>query len=77
MSVREYPKFKFMPEWRNYAVKKCDWRRRIALYDAISLYGCFAVEEELQNAEDQAYFETKVIPELDRQHKLLEDGKEI
>lgn len=76
-SVREYPKFKFQPEWVYYIDKLDDWRRKLSMYDNISLYGCYGVEDEFLHDDDKAYFDKKIRPELDRQHKRLEEGKDI
>ena len=76
-SVREYPKFKFQPEWAYYIDKLDDWKRQLSMYDNISLYGCYGVEDEFLHADDEAYFDNKIRPELDRQHKLLDEGKDI
>lgn len=78
--VKEYPKFRWMPEWADYyaKIKDCgDWMRELAFCDAIMLYGCYAIYDELLNPEDKAYFDMQVVPELNRQHKRLEEGKEI
>lgn len=76
---KEYPKFHWMPEWKHYTdtIPKEQTDRRLDMLDAIMIYGCYGVKYVVQTPEDKAYFEKEIIPELDRQHKLLDEGKEI
>lgn len=78
-TVQEYPKFRWMPEWKHYTdtIPKEQTDRRLDMYDAIMLYGCYSIYDELLNPEDKAYFDKEIVPELNRQHKRLEEGKEI
>ena len=75
-----YEMFHFMPEWLEYAENINDPKRELAFFDSISKYGCYEIEPtEITEigGEDLDYFNAQVRPELDRQHKLLREGKEI
>lgn len=72
-----YEMFRFMPEWLEYAESINDLKRELAFFDSISKYGCYEIEPTGIGGGDLDYFNAQVRPELDRQHKLLREGKEI
>lgn len=72
-----YEMFHFMPEWLEYAESINDPKRELAFFDSISKYGCYEIEPTGIGGGDLNYFNAQVRPELDRQHKLLREGKEI
>ncbi len=72
-----YEMFHFMPEWLEYAESINNPKTELVFFDAISKYGCYEIEPTEIGGEDLDYFNAQIRPELDRQHKLLREGKEI
>lgn len=72
-----YPKFRFMPEWAKYIRDIKEPERRYAMFDAVTKYGCYDIEDIGIEGADLEYFNKEVRPELDRQHKRMREGKRI
>lgn len=76
MRKPKYLRFRFSPEWLEYidTLPKEDGDNLLLQIRAYALYD--AEPEEL-TPEAQEYFNREIRPELDRQHKRLNEGKRI
>lgn len=61
--------FNFYAEWVKFGDKIKDDEERINYYRAISRYGAFCKEPNGLRGDALDYFQTKIRPELDRQHQ--------
>lgn len=76
MKKAKYPKFRFLLEWLEYidSLPKGDGD---SLLLQIGAYGIREEEPETLTPEAQEYFNREIRPELDRQHRRLNEGKRI
>lgn len=72
----KYDRFSFAPEWLEYidSLPRIDGGR---LLMQIRFYAFFETEPETLTPEAQEYFNREIRPDLDRQHKRLNEGKRI
>lgn len=76
MRKPKYLRFRFSPEWLEYigSLQKEDGDNLLLQIRAYALY---EAEPEKLTPEAQEYFNREIRPELDRQHKRLNEGKRI
>lgn len=72
----KYPKFRFFIEWLQFidTLPKVDGD---GLLLQIAAYGIHETEPKELTPEAQEFFNREIRPELDRQHKRLNEGKRI
>lgn len=72
----EYPKFRFRLKWLQF-IDTLPKEAADSLLIQIGAYGIKCEEPEQLTPAAQDYFNREIRPELDRQHKRLNEGKRI
>lgn len=73
----KYEHFKFSIEWLAECERQSTTEQNTALYYAIVFYGLGEKEPQGLSPEAMEYFNREIRPELDRQHKRLNEGKQL
>ena len=72
-----YNKFRWFAEWVEYCKTLYDDSEQLAFHEAIAKYGLECEEPIRITGAALEYFNMKVRPELDRQHKRMREGKRL
>lgn len=68
--------FNFLADWVKFGDSLSDSQERYGFYMAISRYGVYGEEPKNLKGATLDYFNTKVRPNIDEQHKKRNHGKE-
>ena len=68
--------FNFLADWVKFGDSLSDSQERYGFYMAISRYGVYGEEPKNLKGAALDYFNTKVRPNIDEQHKKRNHGKE-
>ena len=67
--------FNFYADWVKFGDRLQDMQERIDFYKAISRYGCYGEEPKNLKGASLEYFNEKVRPNIDKQHRRMNHGK--
>jgi hypothetical protein len=77
----KYPYIKILPEWITYAeqskARAAAKKQRYSVLLAIIEYGAVCREPEGLPEDELEWFNRVVRPEIDRQHKRMEEGRKL